>query len=166
MLVSVAIRRYVPPVAITGSRKIVMAAATKRTLSRGELARRTGVNSETIRYFERIGILSTPERTEGGHRVYDDGHVRTLSFIRRARGLGFAPEEVRAIVNLGGPGKACCAEVQEIAERHLEQVRAKIADLLYMERLLAATVERCSGASNPDCPVIDMIEHPQADHNM
>lgn len=143
-----------------------MAATTRRTLSRGELARRTGVNGETIRYFERIGILSTPQRTEGGHRVYDEGHVRTLSFVRRARGLGFAPDEVRAILDLGGPGKACCAEVQDIAERHLEQVRAKIADLLDIERLLAATVERCSGESDPDCAVIDMIERPQADQSM
>src|SRR5690606_27468455 len=136
------------PVAITGSREIVMRSPTKRTLSRGELARRTGVNSETIRYFERIGILSTPPRTQGGHRVYDEGHVRTLSFVSRARGLGFAPNEVRAIVDLGGPGKACCDEVQDIAERHLEQVRTKIADLLEIERLLAATVDRCSGAAD------------------
>ena len=143
-----------------------MATATGRTLSRGELARCTGVNSETIRYFERIGILSTPPRTEGGHRVYDEGHVRTLSFVRRARGLGFAPDEVRAILDLGGPGKACCAEVQDIAERHLEQVRVKIADLLEIERLLAATIERCSGGSDPDCAVIDMIEHPKPVHSM
>lgn len=143
-----------------------MAVATKRTLSRGELARRTGVNGETIRYFERIGILSTPRRTAGGHRVYDEGHVRTLAFVRRARGLGFAPGEVRAILDLGGPGKACCAKVQGIAERHLEQVRAKIADLLEIERLLAATVKRCSGGSDADCAVIDMIEHPQPVHNM
>ena len=143
-----------------------MASVTKRTLSRGELARRTGVNSETIRYFERIGILSTPPRTEGGHRVYDEGHVRTLSFVRRARGLGFAPDEVRAILDLGGPGKARCAEVRDIAERHLEQVRAKIADLLDIERLLSATIERCSGAAEPDCAVIEMIEHPQADQTI
>ena len=143
-----------------------MRRATKRTISRGELARRTGVNIETIRYFERIGILATPERTEGGHRIYDERHVRTLAFVRRARGLGFTPGEVRAIVELGGPGKACCAEVQSIAARHLEQVRAKIADLLDIERLLAATVERCSGGSDPDCPVIDMIEHPEVAHSM
>ena len=143
-----------------------MAAANRGTLSRGELARKTGVNSETIRYFERIGLLSSPQRTQGGHRVYDDEHVRTLSFVRRARGLGFAPDEVRAIIDLGGPGKACCAEVKEIAERHLEQVRTKIADLREIETLLSATVERCSGGSDPDCAVIDMIEHPQADQSM
>lgn len=143
-----------------------MVASKRRTLSRGELARRTGVNSETIRYFERIGMLSTPQRTEGGHRVYDEEHVRSLSFVRRARGLGFAPDEVRAILDLGGPGKAHCGEVQDIAERHLEQVRTKIADLLEIERLLAATVERCSGGSDPDCAVIDMIEHPEPVHSM
>ncbi len=143
-----------------------MAASIRRTLSRGELARRTGVNGETIRYFERIGIISVPQRTEGGHRVYDEGHVRTLSFVRRARGLGFSPGEVRAILDLGGPGKAGCAEVQDIAERHLEQVRAKIADLREIEGLLAATVERCSGKSAPDCAVIEMIEHSRPDHSI
>jgi MerR family transcriptional regulator, mercuric resistance operon regulatory protein len=166
MLVSVAIRRYVPPVAATGSRRIVMAVGTAPTFSRGELARRTGVNIETIRYFERIGLLSTPPRTQGGHRIYDERHVRSLSFIRRARGLGFAPNEVRAIVDLGGPGEACCAEVQEIAERHLEHVRAKIADLLDIERLLAATVERCSGGSDPNCAVTEMLEGSKTDHSM
>ena len=76
-----------------------MAAGMNRRITRGELAQRTGVNSETIRYFERIGILAAPERTEGGHRIYDEGHVRTLGFIRRARNLGFTPDEV---INLFG----------------------------------------------------------------
>lgn len=127
-------------------------------LSRGELARRTGVNSETIRYFERTGILPPPPRTEGGHRVYDETHVRTLGFVRRARSLGFTPEEVRAIVDLGGPGKASCAEVRDIAAHHLEQVRCKIADLVEIERLLAETIEHCSGEADPECAVMEMIE--------
>lgn len=127
-------------------------------LTRGQLARRTGVNAETIRYFERVGILPAPERTEGGHRIYDEGHVRTLVFVRRARSLGFTPVEVRAIVDLGGPGSAPCAEVREIAEHHLDQVRAKIADLVEIERLLAETIGHCSGESDPECAVIEMIE--------
>ena len=77
-------------------------------LSIGELARKTGVNIETIRYFEKIGMLGAPERTAGGHRVFDDGHLRTLKFIKRARELGFAPKEVRTLLDLGGPAKACC----------------------------------------------------------
>lgn len=139
-----------------------MAMNRARGLTRGELARRTGVNSETIRYFERIGILPEPPRTQGGHRVYDESHVRTLSFVRRARSLGFTPEEVRAILELGGPVAAQCAEVREIAARHLEQVRSKIADLLEIERLLADTIEHCSGRPEPDCAVIEMIEAPSA----
>lgn len=142
-----------------------MAAASGR-LTRGELARLTGVNAETIRYFERIGILATPQRTDGGHRIYDQGHVRVLGFIRRARGLGFTPDEVRAIVELGGPGKANCAEVRDIAAHHLEQVRAKIADLIEIERLLAQTIEHCSGRPDAECAVIDMIERPGRIHSM
>ena len=124
----------------------------------GELSRRTGVNIETIRYFEKVGIVSAPPRTEGGHRVYDESHVRALGFIRRARELGFTPADVRAILSLGGPGKACCDEVRDIASHHLEQVRAKMADLEQLERLLASTIDRCSGGTAPDCAVIDMIE--------
>lgn len=124
----------------------------------GELSRRTGVNVETIRYFEKVGTISAPPRTEGGHRVYDEDHVRALGFIRRARELGFTPEEVRAILNLGGPGKACCSEVREIAAHHLKEVRAKIADLTEIEGLLASTIDQCSGGTNADCAVIDMIE--------
>lgn len=130
-----------------------------RGITRGELARRTGVNIETIRYFERIGLIAAPSRTEGGHRIYDEGHVRTLGFVHRARGLGFTPVEVRTILDLGGPGKAPCGEVREIAASHLEQVRAKIADLAEIERVLTTTIEQCSGKSDPGCPVIDMIEH-------
>lgn len=143
-----------------------MATVAAKRLTRGELARQTGVNSETIRYFERIGILAAPDRTEGGHRIYDQGHVRTLGFIRRARNLGFTPEEVRTILELGGPGKASCAEVREIATHHLEQVRAKIADLTEIERLLTTTVEHCSGRPDPECAVIDMIENPKTGHSM
>lgn len=129
-----------------------------RGITRGELAKRTGVNAETIRYFERIGVLATPQRTEGGHRIYDQGHVRALGFIRRARGLGFTPDEVRAIIDLGGPGKATCAEVRNIAAHNLEQVRAKLADLVEIERLLAMTIDDCSGRPDAECAVIDMIE--------
>ena len=130
----------------------------ERGISRGELARRTGVNSETIRYFERVGILAAPPRTEGGHRAYDETHIRALGFIRRARELGFTPSEVRAILELGGPGKACCAEVRDIASHHLERVRSKMADLAQLERLLANTIDHCSGGAVPECAIIDMLD--------
>lgn len=129
-----------------------------RGLTRGELARRTGVNGETIRYFERIGMLPAPPRTEGGHRIYDERHVRTLRFVRSARSLGFTPEEVRTILSLGGPGRAPCEEVREIAAHHLAQVRIKIADLVEIEHQLADTIEHCSGRTEPQCAVMTMIE--------
>ena len=132
--------------------------ARGRGITRGELARRTGVNLETIRYFEQTGIIATPPRTEGGHRIYNESHVRTLGFVRRARNLGFSPEEVRTIIGLGGPGKACCLEVRKVAAHHLDQVRAKITDLVEIERLLTITIEQCSGYADPDCAVIDLIE--------
>lgn len=140
----------------------MIARMVRRTggLSRGELARRTGVNSETIRYFEKAGILPAPPRTDGGHRVYDETHVRTLGFVRRARSLGFTPDEVRTIIELGGPEKAPCADVRDIAAHHLQQVRSKIADLVEIERLLAKTIEHCSGSAEPECAVIEMIESP------
>nr|WP_314441975.1 helix-turn-helix domain-containing protein [uncultured Sphingomonas sp.] len=128
----------------------------------GQLSRRTGVNIETIRYFEKVGLVASPPRTEGGHRIYGDDHLRALGFIRRARELGFTPNEVRGILALGGPTQACCDEVREIASQHLETVRRKMADLARLEGLLASTIDRCSGDHVPHCPVIDMIEQEPA----
>ncbi|PWN60562.1 MerR family transcriptional regulator [Chryseobacterium phosphatilyticum] len=125
----------------------------------GQLSRLTGVNIENIRYCEKVGLLSAPPRTEGGHRSYGTEHVRTLAFIRRGRELGFTPDEVRALLELHQPGKASCCEVQEITAHHLDRVRAKIADLTRLERLLAETIDRCSGEAAPECPVLDMIDH-------
>lgn len=134
-----------------------------RNFTIGQLSRRTGVNIETIRYFEKVGLVASPPRTNGGHRVYDDDHLRALGFIRRARDLGFTPEEVRGILTLGGPMNACCDEVREIASRHLETVRRKMADLARLEKLLASTIDRCSGDHVPHCAVIDMIEQEPRD---
>ena len=131
---------------------------SSKNLSIGELSRQTGVNIETIRYFERIGTINTPPRTEGGHRVYDESHLRALGFIRRARELGFTPKEVRDILTLGGPGNACCDEVRDIATHHLQQVRTKMTDLANIEQLLSATIDRCSGDHAPGCAVMEMIE--------
>jgi MerR family transcriptional regulator, mercuric resistance operon regulatory protein len=124
----------------------------------GELSRRTGVNIETIRYYEKINMLPPPERTAGGHRVYGRQEARLLAFIRRGRELGFALDEIRALLDLGGPGKASCAEVRVIAKRHLDDIRAKIDDLTKLERLLSRTVAKCSGKKVPDCPVLDILD--------
>ncbi|HEX7852063.1 MAG TPA: helix-turn-helix domain-containing protein [Sphingobium sp.] len=124
----------------------------------GELSRRTGVNIETIRYFERVGVIATPPRTSGGRRVYGTGYVRILGFIRRARELGFTPAEVRAILSLGGPAQPSCSEVRKIAAHHLDRVRAKMADLAQLESLLATTIGRCAGEGAAHCAVIDLLD--------
>jgi MerR family mercuric resistance operon transcriptional regulator len=134
-----------------------------RRLTIGELSRRTGVNIETIRYFERVGLIPAPPRTNGGHRSYDESHASALRFIRSARELGFAPDEVRAILQLGGPGAARCDEVRDIAAHHLDRVRAKIADLERLQKLIASAVEHCSGKATSDCAVIDLLQSAERD---
>lgn len=122
----------------------------------GELSRRTGCNIETIRYYERIAVLPTPARSAGRYRVYDTADVRRLAFIRRARELGFTLDEVRALLGLAADESAC-ADVRELAEKHLAAVRAKIADLQAMEHVLADAVRHCAAGEMPGCPIIDAL---------
>jgi MerR family mercuric resistance operon transcriptional regulator len=124
----------------------------------GELSRLTGVNIETIRYYEKIKILRPPPRTEGGRRVYGPTETRLLAFIRRGRELGFGLDDIRALLALGAPGKASCADVREIAAHHLGDIRSKIDDLRKLERQLAKTIAQCSGSRVPDCPVLDILD--------
>ena len=124
----------------------------------GELSRLSGVNIETIRYYERIRMLPPPPRTASGRRVYGVTELRMLAFIRRSRELGFSLNEIRALLRLGAPGRASCNEVKVIATHHLEDIRAKLSDLKKLERLLAKTVARCSGKKVPNCPVLDILD--------
>ena len=128
-----------------------------RGLKRGALARRTGCNLETIRYYEKIDLMPAPPRTASGYRVYDEQHVARLRFILRARELGFTIEETRGLLGLVDGGTQTCAEVKERTLRHLADVRAKIADLQRIERLLATTTASCSGDDVPKCPVLEAL---------
>jgi MerR family mercuric resistance operon transcriptional regulator len=131
-------------------------------LTIGRLAARSGVNLETIRYYERIGLMPEPGRTVGGHRLYDDEHRARLGFIRRARELGFGIGEIRALLGLAEPQRRSCEEVRVIAAAHLTDVRAKIGDLGRLEAVLAETVGRCQGrGAAPSCPVLEMLESPR-----
>ena len=127
------------------------------SLRRVDLARATGCNLETIRYYEKIGIMPDPPRSTKGYRSYDDAHVRRLKFVIRSRDLGFSLEEVRGLLGLVDEQSRTCAEVQIIAEDHLTDVRAKIADLKRIERVLSDTVARCTGDAAPECAVIDAL---------
>jgi MerR family mercuric resistance operon transcriptional regulator len=123
----------------------------------GELSRRTGCNIETIRYYERIGLLRRPARTEGGFRRYSASELKRLAFIRRARDLGFSLDEVRALLRLADDRGHSCAEVRDLAAGHLGDVRAKIADLKKMERILHKMVLQCADGTLPECPLIESL---------
>ena len=142
---------------------VVHEAATRKdslkngALRRADLARATGCNLETIRYYETAGILPLPARTDAGHRTYDAADVQRLRFVLRARELGFSLEDVRGLLGLGDGALRSCAEVKEKTETHLAEVRAKIADLRRIEAVLSETASRCSGASVPDCAVLSSL---------
>ena len=121
------------------------------------MARATGCNLETIRYYEKIGIMPDPPRSTKGYRSYDNAHVKRPKFVMRSRDLGFSLEEVRGLLGLVDDRSRTCADVQLIAEDHLTDVQAKIADLQRIERVLSDTVARCTGDAAPECAVIDAL---------
>ena len=124
----------------------------------GELSRRTGCTIETIRYYERIGVLPHPARTESRYRLYDSEAVRRLTFVRRARELGFTLGKARALLALSAESDTVsCADVREFAADHLADIRAKIAALHAMERVLSDAVRRCEAGDRPGCPVIEAL---------
>jgi len=129
----------------------------------GELSRRTQCNIETIRYYERIGLLLRPRR-EGKFRRYDGDDVSRLKFIRRARQLGFTLDEVRGLLLLSAAGgEHVRAKVRTIAAAHVADIRNKIADLQGMERVLADAICKCEAAKLPKCPLIEVLsaDHPE-----
>lgn len=131
---------------------------SKGCLSIGDLARRTGVKVETIRYYERIGMLPEPQRTPANYRAYHAAHLAQLSFIRRARDLGFALEQVKALLALSRDARRPCAEVDEIASAHLREIDDKINDLQALRRELREVVGRCrNGAAISECRIIDAL---------
>jgi MerR family mercuric resistance operon transcriptional regulator len=129
----------------------------RQTLTIGRLATAAGVNLETVRYYERIGLMSPPDRTPGGHRSYQPEHRARLAFIRRARELGFSLDDIRALLALAEPGRQSCAEVKAIASEHLHDVQAKIADLTRLAAALDEAVSRCGEGDVPECPVIQVL---------
>ncbi len=128
-----------------------------RGLQRGELAGRTGCNPETVRYYEKIGLLTEPPRSPNGYRSYDDSQITRLRFILRGRELGFSIDEIRGLLTLVDGGNQTCAEVKERTELHLDDIRGKIADLRRIERVLKESAARCSGEAVPDCPILEAL---------
>jgi MerR family mercuric resistance operon transcriptional regulator len=130
----------------------------QRNFTRGVLARRSGVNAETIRYYEKILLMPDPARSSGGHRVYDTSHLQRLCFIRRCREMGFSLDEIRGLLSLVDREEVSCERVKRIADIHLLHIRAKVADLKKMERTLKTLSASCSGNNVPDCPIIEALQ--------
>ncbi|WPZ20975.1 helix-turn-helix domain-containing protein [Sulfitobacter faviae] len=131
-------------------------------LKRSDLARLTGCNHETIRYYESVGLMPDPPRTASGHRRYGAAHVERLSFVMRARDLGFTMEEIRGLLSLVDRGSHTCAEVERMGRHHLDVVSDKIRNLQAIETVLAGTIARCTGTNTPECPLLDVLNEGQA----
>lgn len=123
----------------------------------GWLSARSGVNIETIRYYERIGLMPPPPRSEGHRRVYDTSHLKRATFIRRSRELGFSLDQIRDLLGLGRGHDLTCAEVKNLTEQHVADIRRKVKDLKKLERILGNLAARCRGSRVPDCPILDAL---------
>lgn len=121
----------------------------------GKLSAETGVNVETIRYYERAGLVTPPARTEGNYRSYTEADVKRLRFIRRTRDLGFPVEQVRALLGISGQRGGDCGTVEAIATEHLVEVDRKIADLQALRRELADAVTSCAGGPVSECRILE-----------
>ena len=126
-------------------------------LSIGVLSERSGVNIETIRYYEKIGVMPFPARSASGYRVYGAEHVRRLHFIRRGRELGFSLDELRGLLHLVDGHAYTCGEVHALTVGHLADIRQKIADLRRLERVMSDMAAQCSADQVPECPIIDAL---------
>jgi Cd(II)/Pb(II)-responsive transcriptional regulator len=131
-------------------------------VSIGELAKETGVKVVTIRYYEQVRVLPPPERTQGNYRTYSREHAKRLRFIRRCRDLGFSLDEIRDLLRLSSEDAQSCADVCLIAERHLEAVQEKIADLNRLASELRSISASCNG-NRPmaECRIIEALSSNQ-----
>ena len=123
----------------------------------GALSKRTGCNIETIRFYERTGVLPAPPRTPGGRRIYDLDDLMRLTFVRRTRELGFTLSQVRDLLALADGRAGSCPKVEKLAQAKLDATRGRIADLKRMEAILADMVARCAGGTVPECPILEAL---------
>lgn len=126
-------------------------------LTIGDLARATSTKVVTIRYYEKVGLLSAPPRSSGNYRTYGTGHLHRLRFIRRCRELGFTIDQIRALLSLSIQTDRDCAAVDRLAVEHLSEVERKIADLERMAAELRRISESCRGGRIADCRIIEAL---------
>jgi DNA-binding transcriptional MerR regulator len=127
------------------------------SLTIGQLGRATDTNIETIRYYEKIGLLPAPQRTVANYRSYAAEHLQRLSFIRRARELGFSIGDVRELLKLAAHSEGRCQEVDQLVARHLETIERKIEALTRLRLELRDTLNSCKGGRISECRVIEAL---------
>jgi MerR family mercuric resistance operon transcriptional regulator len=134
-------------------------------LTTAEVAKRGGVNLETIRYYERRGLLPKPRRTVSGYRAFAPDAVRRLRFVKRAQALGFSLKEIKELLSLRAAPKARCADIRERAEVKIAEIDAKIRSLQAMRKALLRLTAACTGrGSVSDCPILESLDFEEDDH--
>jgi MerR family mercuric resistance operon transcriptional regulator len=123
----------------------------------GEAATASGCHLETMRYYERIGLLPKPQRTRSGYRSYSEDDVRRLRFITRGRELGFSLEEIRSLLQLSGDPRLSCEDVDHLARTHLAGIEQRLNQLNRMARELRRTIAACSNDRRKDCAILDAL---------
>jgi len=121
----------------------------------GEASKASGVSVKMIRYYEAIGLITSPLRTESGYRVYSDNDVHTLRFISQARDLGFSVEQMEDLLALWRDRSRASADVKAIALRHIEALQEKAKALQTMSDTLRHLADHCHGDDRPECPIIE-----------
>ena len=133
---------------------------TDTAFSIGALAKATGTKVETVRWYERVGLLAAPARTAGNYRVYGPPHLARLSFIRRARDLGFSLDQVRVLLGLAEDRDRSCEAVDAVAREHREEVDRKISDLQALRRELDGLINQCRHGRVSECRIIEALAPP------
>lgn len=121
----------------------------------GEAARQSGVSAKMLRHYESLGLLGKVNRTDSGYRLYSPADVHTLRFIKRCRDLGFSMAEIAELVGLWQNRRRASSSVKKIAQRHLDDLNARIAAMQAMQRTLSTLLDCCHGDARPDCPILD-----------
>jgi Cu(I)-responsive transcriptional regulator len=129
----------------------------------GQAAQASGVSAKMIRHYESLGLIAEPARTDAGYRVYGDREVHLLRFIRHSRDLGFSLEQIRALLGLWQDRSRPSRQVRALAQAHLAELEAKLAELQAMKATLAHLVQCCHGDDRPDCPILDTLAAPTAE---
>jgi MerR family copper efflux transcriptional regulator len=130
---------------------------SEQLLNIGEAAKRSGVSAKMVRHYESLGLLPAVHRTESGYRQYGEREVHTLKFIRRARDLGFSMAEIAQLLKLWQNRRRSSAEVHRIANRHVDDLKRKLAEMEAMKRSLEHLIHCCHGDDRPDCPILDEL---------